>query len=92
MNIARRPLLPVLLLAVLGGLVTLALGCKQGEGDRCQVNTDCDEGLICNQATTPPRCQKPSNSGGIDATVPEQIDAAVDAPPDAAPDASPDES
>jgi hypothetical protein len=78
----------MLLLAACGGLVTLALGCKQGEGDRCQVNNDCEDELICNQATNPPRCQKATEGGGIDATIPEQIDAAIDAPPDAPPDAS----
>jgi hypothetical protein len=79
-------LLPLVLLVLLAGLVALVLGCKQGEGERCQVNADCDDGLICNQATNPPRCQQPSSSGGIDATVPDIF---PDAPPDA-PDAMPD--
>ncbi len=25
----------------------LAAGCKQGLGDRCQVQSDCDDGLLC---------------------------------------------
>jgi hypothetical protein len=25
----------------------LAAGCKQGKGDRCQVASDCDDGLNC---------------------------------------------
>ena len=25
----------------------LATGCKQGVGDRCQVQSDCDDGLLC---------------------------------------------
>jgi hypothetical protein len=25
----------------------LAAGCKQGAGDRCQVQSDCDSGLLC---------------------------------------------
>jgi hypothetical protein len=25
----------------------LAAGCKQGVGDRCQVQSDCDDGLLC---------------------------------------------
>jgi hypothetical protein len=32
------------------GLVAAPLalaGCKQGVGDRCQVQSDCDDGLIC---------------------------------------------
>jgi hypothetical protein len=38
-------------------LVTFALfagvvvGCKQGEGERCQITDDCESGLTCNQAT-----------------------------------------
>jgi hypothetical protein len=63
MRSARR------LLAVLILTSPLALvGCKQGVGDRCQVASDCDDGLIC---VLPPTgtpqsggtCQPP---GGID--------------------------
>jgi hypothetical protein len=32
--------------ALLAPLV-LAAGCKQGLGDRCQVQSDCDDGLLC---------------------------------------------
>jgi hypothetical protein len=36
------------LAAVVVVLSPLALaGCKQGVGDRCQVESDCDDGLIC---------------------------------------------
>lgn len=67
---------------------SLVAACKQGEGDRCQVDADCDDGLICNQATQ--SCAKTSG-GGIDADVPDPpmpdaalpdapIDAAIDAP------------
>lgn len=63
------------------GVIAFA-GCKQGEGERCQVNEDCEEGLVCNQATE--QCALPGG-GGIDATVPDgpTVDAAPDAPPDA---------
>ena len=55
-------------------------GCKQGKGERCQVEADCQDGLVCNQATN--TCQT-GLGGGIDATVP-------DAPPgDAAPGDTP---
>jgi len=54
------------------------VGCRQGRGDRCQVNDDCGSGLICNKATN--TCQATSGGGDIDATVP-------DAPPDARADA-----
>lgn len=56
-------------------------GCKQGRGDRCQVDDDCGSGLICNQATN--TCQDVGGGGDIDATVP---DASPDAPVDAARD------
>jgi hypothetical protein len=25
----------------------VVIGCKQGDGDRCQLTSDCDDGLIC---------------------------------------------
>jgi hypothetical protein len=62
-------------------LVLIALvvaACKQGKGDRCQVNSDCQDGLICSSATG--TCSG-GTSTGIDATVP--ADAAVDAHIDA---------
>ncbi len=68
----------------------LVAACRQGEGDRCQVNADCESPLVCNQATQ--TCAKTSG-GGIDAEVPDppMADAALpDAPVDAmidAPDA-----
>lgn len=43
-------LVSLLLLAVGGA------GCKQAEGERCQIDSDCDDGLIC--------CDE-SGSGGI---------------------------
>jgi hypothetical protein len=35
------------LTAALAMLVLCAMGCKQGVGDRCQINSDCDTGLVC---------------------------------------------
>jgi hypothetical protein len=59
--------------------------CKQGEGQYCQINADCKDGLVCAQITD--TCEK-SASSSIDAgpdAVP--LDAA---PPDAeVPDATP---
>jgi hypothetical protein len=53
------------------------LGCKQGRGERCQVNADCAEG-ICSQSE-PKVCVTPGTSNAdIDASAP--IDAAIDAP------------
>lgn len=78
-------------LALLSLVLASAAGitaCKQGEGERCQVDTDCDN-LVCNQATK--QCAT-STGGGIDATVPDgpppdaaEIDAPADAPADATP-------
>ncbi len=72
-------------------LVGVSGGCKQGLGERCQVIADCEDGLICNQATM--TCQS-TTGGQIDATVPDGppivVDAfVVDAVPDAVPDAPP---
>jgi hypothetical protein len=56
----------------LGLLALLSLsGCKQGVGDRCQVNSDCQDGLTCvlppnGSPQTGGTCQPP---GGIDASV-----------------------
>jgi hypothetical protein len=68
------------------GVGAWVVGCRQGEGDRCQVDDDCDSGLVCNRATL--SCAA-KNAGNLDADVAPQpeIDAAViDAMPDA-PDA-----
>jgi hypothetical protein len=87
----KKLLLPVTLFLALAAAVTLMIGCKQAEGERCQVTADCEDGLQCNQGTNPPSCQR-SVGGGIDATVPDMIDAppvddmpvdAIDAMPDA---------
>ena len=80
------PLLGISALLI-GGLLVVG-GCKQGQGERCQVTADCQSGLICNLGTNPPSCAA-SSGGGIDATPPPDSDAALDGPPDApdAPDA-----
>lgn len=53
-----------------------AAACKQSEGDPCQVDSDCDDGLICcpalqtprGQCLSDPRCpaveETPSDAGG----------------------------
>ena len=61
-----------LLIVLLAGLALS--GCKQGEGDRCQVQSDCDDGLLC---ILPPEgtpqsggvCQRPGAIGGDMAVV-----------------------
>jgi len=63
--------------ALVLGIGTWVAACKQGEGDRCQVDADCADGLVCNQATQ--SCAK-TNGGGIDANIADgpPADAAVD--------------
>ncbi|HEU0034565.1 MAG TPA: hypothetical protein VFQ53_28270 [Kofleriaceae bacterium] len=79
---ARRFVAVPLFLATTALLAVGIVSCKQGEGERCQVDSDCDTGLVCNQATQ--QCAG-ETAGGIDATVPDGTDA-PDAPPDAPPD------
>lgn len=60
--------------------------CKQGLGDRCEVNSDCEDGLVCARLTQ--TCEETAQTvvdSGIDAP---DIDAAVE--PDAMVDAAPD--
>jgi hypothetical protein len=51
----------------------LFAGCKQGVGDRCQVQSDCDDGLLCVlQAGATPQaggtCQMPGTGADMAAT------------------------
>ncbi len=66
----RRSLV-VSLVAVLGlGMAGLAFSaCDQGVGDRCQVQSDCEDGLVCNKATN--QCQNRADvvDAGVDATL-----------------------
>jgi hypothetical protein len=56
-------------IAALGTVLGFGLGgCKQGLGDRCQVNSDCASGLVCSAATG--TCTN-NTSGGIDAVIPD---------------------
>jgi len=41
-------------------------GCKQGEGDVCQIGDDCEDGLECNAGTR--RCQRPGTVTPPDAS------------------------
>ncbi|PIE19302.1 MAG: hypothetical protein CSA65_02955, partial [Proteobacteria bacterium] len=40
-------------------------GCKQGEGDRCQVDKDCGEGLRCCYQVSNPSSQELIEAGGV---------------------------
>jgi hypothetical protein len=67
--------------------------CKQGEGDRCEVDNDCEAPLKCENVTET-KTQGPSGRCGTGATPTPTADAAVDAnrqeaaAPDAARDAT----
>ena len=59
----------------------LVASCKQAEGERCQVDDDCESPLVCAQATH--TCADNNTSSGIDALIP--VDAPAEAPtPEAA--------
>jgi hypothetical protein len=58
----------------------LAAGCKQGKGERCQVESDCEDGLTCvlSAGSTPQAggtCQAPT--GPSDLAVPPTADMTV---------------
>jgi len=73
-------------LFVMLAVMTAAIyvGCKQQDGDRCQVNEDCESG-VCNQAKGV--CSNGSNSTEFDAGIPDGTDAPTDAATADAPDA-----
>ena len=62
-------------IALVGSLVTIA-ACKQGQDERCQVDSDCENGLVCNKAKN--TCQS-TTGGDLDAGV---IDQSFDSPVD----------
>jgi hypothetical protein len=66
------------------GTVVAVGACKQQEGERCQIDGDCESPLVCNGEGF---CSS-SAMLGVDALPPPDapdaaVDAAVDAPPDA---------
>lgn len=72
------------LVSVVSAFVVGSAGCKQGRGERCQVDADCADGLICSQS-------EPKTCGGDnmvqedavpppDVIPPPAVDAASDAP------------
>lgn len=83
------------LIACLVGLVLPA--CKQSEDEACQVNTDCDDGLVCSIADNalrgaclppdqlPQEIEDAGNGDGGD-TVPEDAAIPMDSGEDAAAD------
>ena len=87
MRLRRASIACTLLMASLGG------GCKQQEGDRCQLDSDCEDSLVCcvdpSKASAGGTCQLPGKcgltpaDGGNDA----KSDGKVDSKP--APDSKP---
>jgi hypothetical protein len=79
-----RWLRPLVAVSLLTSPLALA-GCKQGLNDRCQVQSDCDDGLLCvlPAGGTPQAggtCQMPG--GGVDMTAPSQPDLSGTPTPD----------
>ena len=80
-------------------ILVLATGCKQELGDRCQIDSDCDEGRcssdnICRlDVTGSVNADAGAADGAIDASLEEdEVDAAPPGTPDATTfDAPPDE-
>lgn len=56
--------------ATLVAVATLAAGCRQGLGERCQVNADCAPN-ICSQSEPKVCIKRDDNTNDIDATVPD---------------------
>jgi hypothetical protein len=63
-------------------LCALLAGCKQLQGERCQIDLDCGPGLVCNKAKN--TCQG-DTEGDLDASVPDPFPDAPDDAPDDAP-------
>ena len=61
--------------------IGLVASCKQSEGERCQVDDDCEDPLVCAQATM--TCADNDTSSGIDASLPcdSPLGCQLDGPP-----------
>jgi hypothetical protein len=56
MRSLRLPVLPILVLLVSG-----LAGCKQGLGERCELDSDCESGLLCSTGSAR-TCENPALS------------------------------
>jgi hypothetical protein len=76
----RRPLRRLAFVILVSGPWAVALsGCKQGEGERCEVDRDCSSGLVCDVNNV---CRHPDRIG-----LPPDADLRQDAvAPEVAPD------
>jgi hypothetical protein len=86
--------LGIVIVIAFAAVVGAMAACKQGEGERCQVEEDCEDGLICNAATN--TCESMNVVGADGDFLPDGGTPTVDArpadarPPDAdPPDAMP---
>ena len=64
------------LTGISGALLAVALmaGCKQEDGERCQIDSDCEEGLICcvlPNKTTKGTCREKTRCTATDSGVPD---------------------
>ena len=64
------------LTGICGALLAVALmaGCKQEDGERCQIDSDCEEGLICcvlPNKQTKGTCREKSRCTATDSGVPD---------------------
>ena len=69
---------------VIVAFLALGAGCKQGEGDRCQIDDDCEGTLVC--STSEHVCRSTTSSPSVDAMVDARSPA--DAGPDGRADAA----
>ena len=78
-----KKLLPFAILIFVAASFGVVASCKQGEGERCQLQSDCQSGLTCNVAQHV--CVSSGSGSDIDALPPEAgpIDAPTDTPSDA---------
>ena len=76
------------------GSVTLLLlltgGCGQNDGGRCQVTSDCADGLVCSEGTTGNGICKPAGTPGTIADAAIKMDVAEDLAPAPGPEVAPD--
>jgi hypothetical protein len=77
-----RPMIRFAFVASFVGLIALVglAGCKQGVGDRCQVNSDCEDDLICVLPVggTPQSGGRCESTGGVDMTAANDFAAPAD--------------
>jgi hypothetical protein len=84
---------PLSLAACMAVAVLSLSACKQGEGDRCEIDNDCQSGLTCeNPQGTSGHCTARQGVRVPDAgqDAPPRLDTAAPPTPDAPPDLAPD--